>query len=228
MALSTVSDVQKAIGIDVSSTDESSITDVFIPAADAAIKNYVGYELEYSASITDTFDGNHEEELYTSVAPIISISTLTEDAVAMTEGNQEHYVAYKKLGRLRKVNNKRWSDIRLQNISITYSGGYSDSESSAEDIPKDIKLISARAAGRLFIASAALSSQQSTGVVSTHNADNTTDSQFQLVTEEKIGDYQAKYESVVDLMNQEVLTNADKAILSKYKRQYFTSASILD
>ena len=228
MALSTVSDVQSAIGIDVSTTDETSITNIFIPAADAAIKNYVGYELEYSSSITDTFDGNNEEELYTSVAPIVAISSLTEDAVAMTEGNQEHYVAYKKLGRLRKVNNKRWSDIRYQNISVTYSGGYSDSESSAEDIPKDIKLISARCAGRLFVASAALGSQQSTSAVSTHSADSSTDSQFQLVTEEKIGDYQAKYESVVDLMNQEVLTEADKSVLSKYKRQYFTSASILD
>ncbi len=228
MALSSVSDVQSAIGIDVSTTDETSITNIFIPAADAAIKNYVGYELEYSSSITDTFDGNNEEELYTSVAPIVAISSLTEDAVAMTEGNQEHYVAYKKLGRLRKVNNKRWSDIRYQNISVTYSGGYSDSESSAEDIPKDIKLISARCAGRLFVASAALGSQQSTSAVSTHSADSSTDSQFQLVTEEKIGDYQAKYESVVDLMNQEVLTEADKSVLSKYKRQYFTSASILD
>ena len=96
MALSSVSDVQSAIGIDVSTTDETSITNIFIPAADAAIKNYVGYELEYSSSITDTFDGNNEEELYTSVTPIVAISSLTEDAVAMTEGNQEHYVAYKK------------------------------------------------------------------------------------------------------------------------------------
>lgn len=228
MALSTVSDVQSAIGVDVSTTDETSITNIFIPAADAAIKNYVGYELEYSASITDTFDGNHAEELFTSVAPIVAITSLTEDAVALTEGNQEDYVAYKNLGRLRKVNNKRWSDIRYQNVTVTYSGGYSDSESSAEDIPKDIKLISARCAGRLFVASAALGSQQSTSAVSTHSADSSTDSQFQLVTEEKIGDYQAKYESVVDLMNQEVLTEADKSVLSKYKRQYFTSASILD
>lgn len=228
MALSTVSDVQSAIGIDVSSTDETSITNIFIPAADAAIKNYIGYDLEYSASITDTFDGNNEEELFTSVAPIVAISSLTEDEVALTEGNQEHYVAYKKLGRLRKVNNKRWSDIRYQNISVTYSAGYSDSESGVEDVPKDLKLISARAAGRLFVAAAALSSQQSTGVVSTHSADNSTDSQFQLVKEESIGDYKAKYESVVDLMNQEILTKADKSILSKYKRQYFTSASILD
>jgi hypothetical protein len=228
MALSSVTDVQKAIGIDVSTTDESSITDIFIPAADAAIKNYVGYELEYNAAVVDTFDGGNQEELYTSVAPIVSVTSLYEDSVLYTEGNEEHYVAYKALGLLKRTNNKRWSDIRMQNVVVTYAAGYSDTEVSAEDIPKDIKLIAARAAGRLFVASAALASQQSTGVVSTHNADNATDSQFQLVTEESIGDYKAKYASVLDLMNQEILNTQDKSVLTKYKRQYFTSASILD
>ena len=97
-----------------------------------------------------------------------------------------------------------------------------------EDIPKDIKFVSARVAGRLFMASAALSTQQSTGTVSTNIADNTTDSQFQLVKSERLGDYQAEYESVLDQMNQEVLNASDKQILSKYKKQYFTSAGLLD
>jgi hypothetical protein len=228
MALSSVSDVKKAIGIDVSASDETNITDIFIPAADAAIKNFVGYELEYNAAIVDTFDGANQEELYTSVAPIISITSLYEDSVLYTEGNEEHYVAYKQTGKIKRTNNKRWSDIRLQNVVITYAAGYSDSEVTAENIPSDLKFISARAAGRLFTASAALSSQQSTGEVSTHNADNSTDSKFQLVTEESIGDYKAKYESIVDLMNQEILNTQDKSVLTKYKRQYFTSASILD
>ena len=43
-----------------------------------------------------------KKNYYTSVAPIVAISSLTEDAVAMTEGNQEHYVAYKKLEDLEK------------------------------------------------------------------------------------------------------------------------------
>ena len=46
MALSTVSDVKSVIGVDMSSTDETAVTNIFIKAADAAIKNYVGYELE--------------------------------------------------------------------------------------------------------------------------------------------------------------------------------------
>ncbi len=228
MALSTVSDVKSVIGVDMSSTDETAITNIFIPAADAAIKNYVGYELEYNASVVDTLDGNNQEEIYTSVAPIISVSSLVEDSVTLTEGNQEHFVVYKSLGKIKKTGSKQFSSIRLQNIVVTFKAGYSDTEATAEDIPKDIKLVSAKAAGKMFIASAALGSQQSTGDVSTHAADKTADSQFQLVRNERLGDYSATYEPVSDLLAQEVLTNQDKSVLSKYKRQYFTSASILD
>ncbi len=228
MALSTVSDVKSVIGVDMSSTDETAVTNIFIKAADAAIKNYVGYELEYSASIVDTFDGNNKEELYTKVAPIVSVTSLVEDSVTLTEGNQEHYVVYKDMGRIKRTGTKRWSSIRLQNVVVTYKAGYSDSEGTAEDIPMDIKLISARAAGKLFVAAAALGSQQSTGQVGTHAADTTNDSQFQLVKQESLGDYSATYESVTELMDNEILTDKDKATLSKYKRQYFTSAHILD
>ena len=228
MALSTVSDVKSVIGVDMSSTDETAVTNIFIKAADAAIKNYVGYELEYSASIVDTFDGNNKEELFTKVAPVISVTSIVEDSVSLTEGNQEHFVVYKDLGRIKRTGSKRWSSIRLQNVVVTYRAGYSDSEGTAEDIPVDIKLISARAAGKLFVAAAALGSQQSTGDVSTHAADKTADSQFQLVKSERLGDYSATYESVTELMDNEILTNKDKSTLSKYKRQYFTSAHILD
>ena len=228
MALSTVSDVKGVIGVDMSSADETTVTNIFIKAADAAIKNYLGYELEYATGIIDTFDGNNQEEIFTKVAPIISITSVVEDAVTLTEGNQEHYVVYKELGRIKKTGSKRWSSIRLQNVVITYVAGYSDSEGAAEDIPVDIKLISARAAGKLFVAAAALGSQQSTGDVGTHAADKTTDSQFQLVKSESLGDYSATYESVTELLDNELLTDKDKATLSKYKRQYFTSAHILD
>ena len=62
----------------------------------------------------------------------------------------------------------------------------------------DIKLISARAAGKMFVAAAALSAQQSTGQVGTHAADTSNDSQFQLVRSESLGDYSATYESVTE------------------------------
>lgn len=228
MALSSVSDVKSVIGVDMSSADETAITNIFIPAVDAAIKNYLGYELEYSSSITETIDGNNEEEIYTKVAPIVAVTSVTEDSVALTEGNQENFVVYKAEGRIRKTNNKRWSVIRLQNVTVVYSAGYSDSEGTAEDIPKDLKFISAKAAGKMFVAAAALSAQQPTGEVKSHTADTSTDANFNLVRQESLGDYSATYESIPNLMNQGILNEMDMRVLSKYKRQYFTSASILD
>ena len=84
----------------------------------------------------------------------------------------------------------------------------------------DIKLISARAAGKMFVAAAALGPNKAIGQVGTHAADTTNDSQFQLVRSESLGDYSATYESVTELMDNEILTDKDKATLSKYKRQY--------
>ena len=81
----------------------SGLTNIFIKAADAAIKNYVGYELNYATGIVETFDGNNQEEIYTNVAPIVSVTSVVEDAVTLTEGNQEHYVVYKQLGKIKKT-----------------------------------------------------------------------------------------------------------------------------
>ena len=113
-------------------------------------------------------------------------------------------------------------------MTVVYSAGYSDSEGTAEDIPKDLKFISAKAAGKMFVAAAALSAQQPTGEVKSHTADTSTDANFNLVRQESLGDYSATYESVPNLMNQGILNEMDMRVLSKYKRQYFTSASILD
>lgn len=228
MALSTVSDVEKVLGVDLSSNDEANVTNIFITAADAAIENYVGYSLNYEASIVETFDGNDDDSIYLKRVPVISVASITEDGYTLTEGNDEDFVVYKALGLIKRTGLQYWSAQRLQNIVVTYTAGYSDSEPTAEDIPSDLKFVSARVAGRLFLASASLSTQQSTGEVSTNIADNTTDSKFQMVKSESLGDYRAEYESVLDQINQDILNPADKGILSKYKKQFFTSASILD
>ena len=90
-----------------------------------------------------------------------------------------------------------------------------------------MKYVCARATGKINCYSFSLSTQQSTGEVNTNIADNTTDSKFQLVRNEGIGDYQVSYESVLDQLNADILQDADKKV-QKYKRQLFTSAGILD
>ncbi len=228
MALCTVSDVEKVLGVDLGSTDESTVTNLLIPTVEDDIANFVGYNPNYTASITEKFDGDKTEDLFLSRSPVVSVTSVTEDGTTLSEGNSNDYVLYSKLGRLRKVGKNKWSAVRLQNITVVYVAGYSDSEASAEDVPSDMKYVCARATGRLIVSALSLSSQQSTGTVNTNQADNTTDSKFQLVRNEGIGDYQVTYESVLDQLNADILQDADRKVLSKYKRQYFTSAGILD
>jgi hypothetical protein len=228
MALCTVSDVEKVLGVDLGSTDESTVTNLLIPTVEASITNYLGYDPNYSASITEKFDGDRTEDLFLSRSPVVSVTSVTEDGSTLTEGNDQDYVLYSNLGRLRKIGREKWSAAKLQNITVVYSAGYSDSESSAEDVPGDMKYVCARATGKLIVTALSLSSQQSTGEVNTNIADNTSDSKFQLVRNEGVGDYQVTYESVLDQLNADVLTEADKKVLVKYKRQLFTSAGILD
>lgn len=228
MALCTVSDVEKVLGVDLGSTDESTVTNLLIPTVEASITNYLGYDPNYSSSITETFDGDRTEDLFLSRSPVVSVTSVTEDGTTLTQGNDQDYVLYSKLGRLRKIGREKWSAAKLQNITVVYSAGYSDSEGSAEDVPGDMKYVCARATGKLIVTALSLSSQQSTGEVNTNIADNSTDSKFQLVRNEGIGDYQVSYESVLDQLNSDILTEADKKILVKYKRQLFTSAGILD
>ena len=228
MPLCTVSDVEKVLGVDLGSTDESTVTNLLIPTVEASITNYLGYDPNYSASITEKFDGDRTEDLFLSRSPVVSVTSVTEDGSTLTEGNDQDYVLYSNLGRLRKIGREKWSAAKLQNITVVYSAGYSDSESSAEDVPGDMKYVCARATGKLIVTALSLSSQQSTGEVNTNIADNTSDSKFQLVRNEGVGDYQVTYESVLDQLNADVLTEADKKVLVKYKRQLFTSAGILD
>ena len=228
MALCTVSDVEQVLGVDLSTTDEATVTNLLIPTVEAAISNFLGYDPKYSGSITEKFDGDRTEDLFLSRSPVVSVTSVTEDGTTLTEGNGEDYVLYANLGRLRKVGRERWSNAKLQNITVVYSAGYSDSEGTAEDVPKDMKYVCARASGKLIVSALSLASQQSTGSVGTHSADSTNDSQLQLVRNEGIGDYQVTYESVLDQLGSDILQEADKKILQKYKRQLFTSAGILD
>ena len=57
MALCTSADVEGFLGLNLASEDATQITSKYIPYVDEVIKNFVGYNLEYTATITETFDG---------------------------------------------------------------------------------------------------------------------------------------------------------------------------
>ena len=213
MALCSYTDVETFLEIDVDSTLQTHITNTFIPYVDAAIKRFLGYDVE-QATYTETFDGNEQQDLFLRHIPVASITSVVEDGNTLTSGNTKDYVHYDN-GKLRRIV-IRWSGIKPKNVVVTYVGGYASS-----DIPDQIKLTSARAAARLFMTSLQTSAKADTGTVSSHLSDNTSQTGFDVALTERIGDYDISFADVVIQNLQPVLTTADMAILQPFRSRFF-------
>ena len=213
MALCSYTDVETFLEIDVDSTLQTHLTNTFIPYVDAAIKRFLGYDVE-QATYTETFDGNEQRDLFLRHIPVASITSVVEDGNTLTSGNTKDYVHYDN-GKLRRIV-IRWSGIKPKNVVVTYVGGYASS-----DIPDQIKLTSARAAARLFMTSLQTSAKADTGTVSSHLSDNTSQTGFDVALTERIGDYDISFADVVIQNLQPVLTTADMAILQPFRSRFF-------
>tara|TARA_R100000278_G_scaffold95669_1_gene73045 strand:- start:959 stop:1603 length:645 start_codon:yes stop_codon:yes gene_type:complete len=213
MALCSASDVETFLEIDLSTTVESHVTNTFIPYVDAAIKRYLGYDIE-QATFTETFDGNEQKDIFLRHVPIASITSVTEDGSTLTEGNTKDYVYYDN-GRLSRIA-IRWSGIKPKNVVVTYVGGYASS-----DIPDQIKFTAARAAARLVMTSLQVSAKADTGVVRSHLEDNTSTTNFDVAITERVGDYDVAFGDVVIQNLQPVLSNSDMAMLNPFKSRFF-------
>lgn len=213
MALCSYTDVETFLEIDVDSTLQTHLTNTFIPYVDAAIKRFLGYDVE-QATYTETFDGNEQQDLFLRHIPVASITSVVEDGNTLTAGNTKDYVHYDN-GKLRRIV-IRWSGIKPKNVVVTYVGGYASS-----DIPDQIKLTSARAAARLFMTSLQTSAKADTGTVSSHLSDNTSQTGFDVALTERIGDYDISFADVVIQNLQPVLTTADMAILQPFRSRFF-------
>ena len=214
MALCSVSDVESVNQIDYDSALESDITNVFIPYVDSAIKRFLGYDPEYDASITEKFDGKEKTHLFLKVVPVVSITSVTEDGFSLTEGNDKDYVAYLEEGFLVKTGKSRWSDARMQNVTVVYAAGYST-------IPDVIKFTSARAVARLINNALQLSSQQPKEEISSHKGDAANDGNFYSVQSESRGDLSLAYGDPLSAPLGPVLTAFDITALMPFKRIFF-------
>ena len=214
MALCSVSDVESIIQIDYSSTLESDITNVYIPYVDSAIKRFLGYDPEYDSSITEKFDGREKTHLFLKVVPVVSITSVTEDGFSLTEGNDKDYVAYLEEGYLVKTGKSRWSDARMQNVTVVYAAGF-------QTIPDVIKFTSARCAARLLNNNLMLSSLQKKSEIESHKSDSGKDGNFYNVQSESIGDLSLSYGDPLSISLGPVLSAFDITALMPYKRIFF-------
>tara|TARA_B100000282_G_C31681809_1_gene467092 strand:+ start:51 stop:701 length:651 start_codon:yes stop_codon:yes gene_type:complete len=215
MALCTVSDVEAIGQLDYESGLETDITNVFIPYVDSAIKRFLGYDIEYNASITEKFDGRERTHLFLKVVPVVSITSVTEDGFTLTQGNDKDYVAFLEEGYLVKTGKARWSDALMQNITVVYAGGF-------QTVPDVIKYTSARAVARLVNSALQLSSQQPKAEIKSHKSDTSgNDGNFYSVQSESIGDLSLAYGDPLNAPLGPALTAFDITALMPYKRIFF-------
>jgi len=217
MAFSTATDVEAYTQIDFDSDLESHLTTNIIPFVDAAINQYVGYDLSYGTK-TETFTGDQTKEIFLRHLPVWSITSVVEDDYTLTEGNTSDFVFYDS-GRLRRLG-KRWSYAREQNIVVTYVSGYTAFGGGVDtDLPIQIKMVSSRAAARMLEATLSVSSQQDPGEISAQGA--STSGNFNLAVSERIGDYAADYTIGLDALSVSPLSSSDMQLLSPYRKNYF-------
>lgn len=217
MAFSTATDVESYTQIDFDSELETHLTNNIIPFVDAAINQYVGYDLEYSTK-TETFTGDQTKEIFLRHLPVHSITSVVEDDYTLTEGNQADFVFYDS-GRLRRLG-KRWSYAREKNIVVTYVSGYTAFGGGVStDLPIQIKMVSSRASARLLEATVAVSSQQDPGEISAQGSSQA--GNMNLSGSESIGEYSQVYTVGLDALSIAPLSSSDMQLLSPYRKSYF-------
>jgi hypothetical protein len=214
MALCSVSDVESVIQIDYSSTLESDITNVYIPYVDSAIKRFLGFDPEYNSSITENFDGKERTHLFLKVVPVVSITSVVEDGFTLALGNDKDYVAYLEEGYLVKTSKSRWSDARMQNVTVVYAGGF-------QTIPEVMRFTSARCVARLLNNNLMLSSLQKKTEIESHKSDSGNDGNFYNVQSESVGDLSLSYGDPLSTSLGPVLSAFDITALMPYKRIFF-------
>ena len=216
MAFSTATDVETFALIDFHSDLETHLTNNIIPLIDDAIREYVGYDVDY-ATHTETFSGNQTKELFLEQRPIIAVTSVVEDGNTLTFGNQKDFLWYKN-GRIRRIGS-RWSFAYPDNITVTYTAGYDTGGGYGLTLPNAFKYVSARASARLLESQLVLSSQQEAGEIVAQTSSQV--SNFTAADSESLGDYSISYVGNIGMNSVALLAGADLQILGKYRKNFF-------
>jgi hypothetical protein len=216
MAFSTATDVETFALIDFHSDLETHLTNNIIPLIDDAIREYVGYDVDY-ATHTETFSGNQTKELFLEQRPVIAVTSIVEDGNTLTYGNQEDFLWYNN-GRIRRIGS-RWSFAYPDNITVTYTAGYDTGGGTGITLPNAFKYVSARASARLLESQLVMSSQQEAGEIVAQSSSQV--SNFTAADSESMGDYSISYVGNIGMNSVSLLAGADMQILGKYRKNFF-------
>lgn len=121
MALCVQADVEKRLQWDITAEPDAVIT-MLIASAQALIETEIGRTVE-SANRTETLDGG-AWSLFLKWWPVTSITTVTDNAVALTPTTDFLWYPRGKLIRVSGGYQQFWRSWKPQGIAVAYVGGY--------------------------------------------------------------------------------------------------------
>lgn len=217
MAFCTAADVRTYVQFSLDSSLTTHLSNNIIPLVEAAIKEYVGYDVE-QATQTETFTGDQTKDLFLTHLPVNSITSIVEDGVTLEEGNSKDFVKYSN-GRLTRIG-QRWSYLKPLNIVVTYNAGYyAISGSDTPKLPVQFKAVTERASARILESTLIIASQQEAGEIKGQTSSEM--SNFVLSDNQRVGDYSISYPGGLALNAATVLTASDLTLLAPFRRQFF-------
>ena len=217
MAFCTAADVRQYVQFSLDSSLTTHLTDNIIPLVEAAIIEYVGYDVE-QATQTETFTGDQTKDIFLTHLPVNSITSIVEDGITLTQGNENDYVSYKN-GRVTRIG-KRWSYLNPLNIVVTYNAGYyARSGSDTPKLPIQFKAVTERASARILESTLVIASQQEAAEIKGQTSSEV--SNFTMADSQRVGDYSISYPGGLALNAATVLTASDLTLLAPFRRQFF-------
>jgi hypothetical protein len=108
--------------IHTATTDWDAVLELLIDSVSALFDGYVRWTLALTTYTSKLLDGSGRENLLLPVRPVASITSIKEDDVTLTLGDDYDYLADLEIGILFRVDGA-WAAGR-QNIEITYKAGY--------------------------------------------------------------------------------------------------------
>ena len=217
MAFCTAADVRTYVQFSLDTSLTTHLTNNIIPLVEAAIKEYVGYDVE-QATKTETFTGDQTKDIFLTHLPVNSITSIVEDGITLEEGNEKDFVKYSN-GRLTRIG-KRWSYLKPLNIVVTYNAGYyARSGSDTPKLPVQFKAVTERASARILESTLIIASQQEAGEIKGQTSSEM--SNFVLSDNQRVGDYSISYPGGLALNAATVLTASDLTLLAPFRRQFF-------
>jgi hypothetical protein len=134
ISLVTLADARAMIGKEAAETQDDAMIEILIDGVSAKFNSYVGRRILEQTETTAYLDGNGKGTLFLPRYPSVTITSLTESDITLTEGKDKDFRIYADEGMLKRLGGC-WA-VGKKNIVLTsYKAGW-----AIASLPKDLKL----------------------------------------------------------------------------------------